>query len=290
MAARRKKQPSAAPPAEAPGAPEAGNVPTPPSAGVQAAGVQAGVPLSGSPVDSGLSIDRLAQAFAAMMGGGPTTAGAAPHAAATRDVVHVDTSPDLDATALLDADAADMASDDETTARVSPLSIFEALLFVGRPDGKPLTSRKVASLMRGVRPEEVADLAAELSRRYRADNSPYDVVAREDGWLLRLRPEFLQFGSVLEQRTRTVRLDAEALDVLAVVAWSQPVPRDKLVELGCDARPAVLRQLVRRGLLELRHPPAGTDSPPTYHTTGKFLEVFRLERLEDLPDPAAPPT
>ena len=154
-------------------------------------------------------------------------ADAAPHTGATRDVVHVDTSPDL---------------------------------------------------------------AAELSRRYWADNCPYDVVAREDGWLLRLRPEFVPFGSVLEQRTRTARLDAESLDVLAVVAWSQPVPRDKLVELGRDARPAVLRQLVRRSLLELRHPPAGDDEPPTYHTTVKFLEVSRLEWLDDLRDPAAPPT
>jgi segregation and condensation protein B len=279
--AARKKQPPAAPPAEPTG--QAALPPASPQAGAP----QAGAPLGGSPADSGLSIDRLAQAFAAMMGGGPATAGPAAHTPPPRDVVHVDASPDLDAMALLDADG---SSDDESTVRVSPLSIFEALLFVGRPDRKPLTSRMVAGLMRGVRPEEVADLAAELSRRYRADNSPYDVVAREDGWLLRLRPEFLQFGSVLEQRTRTVRLDAEALDVLAVVAWSQPVPRDKLVELGCDARPAVLRQLVRRGLLELRHSSAGADAPPTYHTTGKFLEVFRLERIEDLPDPTGPPT
>ena len=202
------------------------------------------------------------------------------------DVVHVDASPDLDADARGDEGS---PVDDAAAVRVSPLSIFEALLFVGRPDGRPLTSRMVAGLMRGVQPGEVADLAAELSRRYRADKCPYDVVACEDGWLLRLRPEFAEFGRVLEQRTRTVRLDAEALDVLAVVAWNQPVPRDRLVELGCDAPPAVLRQLVRRGLLELRHPAEG-DDPPTYHTTAKFLEVFRLERIEDLPDPTGPPT
>jgi len=257
MAARKKQPPAAAPPAEA------------------------AVSLGGRPDDGGLSIDRLAQAFAAMMGG--TAAGSV----SQRDLMHVDASPDLDADG---ARGDDGPLDDAADVRVSPLSIFEALLFVGRPDGKPLTSRTVAGLMRGVRPEEVAELAAELSHRYRANQCPYDVVAREDGWLLRLRPEYADYGSVLEQRTRTVRLDAEALDVLAVVAWNQPVPRDKLVELGCDARPAVLRQLVRRGLLELRHQPGGGDVPPTYHTTAKFLEVFRLERLEDLPDPTAPPT
>jgi chromosome segregation and condensation protein ScpB len=64
------------------------------------------------------------------------------------------------------------------------------------------------------------------------------------------------------------------------------VPRDKLVELGCDAGPAVLRQLVRRGLVELTHE---GDGEPCYRTTTKFLEVFKLEGLDDLPSPTDPP-
>jgi segregation and condensation protein B len=184
------------------------------------------------PDDGGLSIDRLAQAFAAMMGQAdspqPTSDG----------VMQVDASPDLD-------DAAD------DQCPVSPLSILESLLFVGLPGGRPLSSTTVAGLMRGVRPQEVDELAAELDRRYRADNCPYEVASRDDGWVLRLRPEFAGFGTLVERKARQVRLDAESLDVLALVAWHQPVPRDRLVELGCDARPATLRALVRRSLLAL---------------------------------------
>ena len=61
---------------------------------------------------------------------------------------------------------------------------------------------------------------------------------------------------------------------------------EKLVELGCDASPAVLRQLVRRGLLELRH---DDGELPCYRTTPKFLEVFKLGSLADLPSPTDPP-
>lgn len=225
------------------------------------------------PADGGISIDRLAQAFAAMMGAEPA---AEPPVA---DVVSVDASPDLD-------ERAPAADDDD--CRVTPLAILEALLFVGLPGGRPLSSRTVATLMRGVPSTEVDDLAAELRARYDAERRPYEVAALDDGWILRLRPEYTRFGSVLEGRARMVRLDAEALDVLALVAWNQPVPRDRIVELGCDARPAVLRQLVRRGLLELRKA-ADDDAPPTYHTTPRFLEVFGLTALADLPDPAAPP-
>jgi len=228
------------------------------------------------PADGGLSIDRLAQAFAAMMGSADPYAGAAP--AAAPDLVRVDASPDLD----------DALSGDEADAKVNPRSILEALLFVGQPDGEPLTSRKVASLMRGVRPQEVDDLAADLGRWYAANNCPYEIVSQGAGWVMRLKPEFARFGQVLEARARMVRLDGEALDVLAVVAWNQPVARDRLVELGCDAAPTTLRMLVRRGLLELVAAEDGA-AEPVYRTTRKFLDVFRLESLGDLPAPDAPP-
>jgi len=233
---------------------------------------QPGPGFQAAPADGGLSIDRLAQAFAAMMG---TREPYEPQAATPADVVQIDASPDLD----------DAGGDD--ACRVNPASILEALLFVGLPGGRPLASRTVAGLMRGVRPQEIDQLAEDLRRRYAANGCPYEVAAADGGWVLRLRPEFARFGSVLESRARMVRLDAEALDVLALVAWNQPVPRDRLVELGCDARPATLRQLVRRGLLELRHDEAGGS--PAYRTTPKFLEVFKLESIADLPEPTAPP-
>lgn len=226
------------------------------------------------PADGGLSIDRLAQAFAAMMGAADPHASLPPESVAA-DVVHVDASPDLD-----DPGAADAA------CRVSPLTILEALLFVGLPGGRPLTSQMVAGLMRGVRPQEIDDLADQLRQQYLADNCPYEIVSKDAGWVLRLRPEFATFGSVLEAKARLVRLDAEALDVLAAVAWNQPVPRDRLVDLGCDAGPAVMRQLVRRGLLALASEDGGE---PCYRTTPKFLEVFKLSSLADLPAPHEPP-
>jgi segregation and condensation protein B len=226
-----------------------------------------------APADGGLSIDRLAQAFAAMMGHCDTTAPSAPPA----NVMQVDASPDLDDR---------IAGDDD--GRVSPLSILEALLFVGQPGGEPVSSEVAAGLMRGVQPQEVDELAAELARMYGDENRPYEIASRGDGWVMRLRPEFSGFGAVLEQRNRLVRLDAESLDALAVVAWNQPVPRDKLVEFGCDARPATLRTLVRRGLLAVEKG-AEPDAVPAYVTTHKFLDVFKLESIADLPEPHAPP-
>jgi segregation and condensation protein B len=218
----------------------------------------------------------LAQAFAAMMGGADPYGGSADRGG----IVKVDASPVLDDDGFGSADA-------DVDCPVSPERILEAVLFVGLPGAEPVTSRRVAALMRGVRPQEIDEMARALAERYRADNCPYEVVPSGAGWVMRLRPEFARFGGVLESRARTVRLDAEALDALAVVAWNQPVSRDRLVELGCDARPSVWRQLVRRGLLELVPGAAGEE--PAYRTTPRFLEVFRLASLDDLPEPTEPP-
>jgi segregation and condensation protein B len=230
----------------------------------------------GRPSDGGLSIDRLAQAFAAMMGSGEPFAGEE----STPEGVAVDASPDLD------ADTPEETDPDEF-CRVTPATILEAMLFVGMPGGEPLCSRKVASLMRGVRPQEVDEMAEELRARYERQQRPYEVISVGSGWVLRLRENYRQFGRILEQRARQVRLGEEALDTLAVIAWNQPVRRDLLVGLGCDASPSTLRQLVRRGLLRLVTAEKGAE--PSYETTEKFLDVFKLEKLSNLPKPDAPP-
>jgi segregation and condensation protein B len=230
----------------------------------------------GRPSDGGLSIDRLAQAFAAMMGTGEPLAA---EESSSEDVA-VDVSQDLD------ADSAD-ATDPDEFCRVTPATILEAMLFVGMPGGEPLCSRKVASLMRGVRPQEVDEIAEELRARYDRQQRPYEVISVGSGWVLRLRDSYRQFGRILEQRAKQVRLGEEELDILAVVAWNQPVRRDQLVGLGCDARPTTLRQLVRRGLLRLVTAEKGEE--PSYETTEKFLDIFKLDKLADLPKPDAPP-
>ncbi len=233
--------------------------------------------ITAPPADGGLSIDRLAQAFASMMGVADPYGG--PQAEQKTLVAEVDQSLDLD-----DEDFG--PTENDAACRVSPSTILEALLFVGLPGGASLGAKRVASLMRGVRPQEIDDLAMELAHRYRANNCPYEVVSLGDGWAMRLRSEFASLGRVIETKAKMVRLDGDALDVLAVVAWNQPVARDRLVELGCDAPPSVLRLLVRRGLLELV-PTAGAE--PSYRTTPKFLDVFHLARIEDLPEPNEPP-
>ena len=73
-----------------------------------------------------------------------------------------------------------------------------------------------------------------------------------------------------------------AVEVLSLVAYNQPITSEKISALRGHPSGAIVSQLVRRQLLQMKRP---KESPrtPVYHTTPRFLRLFGLEDLEDLP-------
>jgi segregation and condensation protein B len=165
---------------------------------------------------------------------------------------------------------------------VCPRSILEAMLFVGHPTNEPLTSRQVASYMRGVRPAEIDELVNELNARYTADGCPYEIVSSGAGFRLALREQFARLREKMHGRSREVTLSQAAIEALAIVAYNQPVTRDDVNKLRGQASGSILAQLVRRQLLRLERP---NEKPrtPRYFTTDRFLQLFGIRSLEDLP-------
>jgi segregation and condensation protein B len=226
----------------------------------------------GQPDDAGLSLDELGQAYAALL-----AKGADPYAEADRDT------PEAAAIPLPQEVAPPTPSklDDDAFA-VTPKAILEAILFVGHPTGEPLTSERIASLMRGVTPAEVDDLVAELSSEYVAAGAPYSIRPVEAGYRLELRPEFGPLRDVFHGRIRQARLSQAAIDCLAIVGYHQPVAVEQINRLRGKPSQAILSQLVRRDLLSLERP-AEKKAHPLYRTTDRFLELFGLENLAELP-------
>ncbi len=177
---------------------------------------------------------------------------------------------------------ADSESVDDADCPISPRSIFEAMLFIGHPEDKPLSSQQVAKLMRGVRPQEVDELVQELNAFYERENCPYFVDSQESGYVLTLRSEYAPMREVFYGKIRDARLSQVAIDVLAIVAYNQPISRDAVSEFRGEASNRVLSQLVRRELLRVER----TDEKPRrtlYFTTERFLTLFGLRSLDELP-------
>ena len=167
------------------------------------------------------------------------------------------------------------------SARVTPRQIFEAVLFVG---GQPLTSRKLAALLREEFDADYVDRTiGELNAQYADEERPYEIRLGEGGYRMELRPEFARVRNrAFGLAPKEVRLSQEALEILALVAYRQPVTRQQIEDAGKENPGGVLNQLLRRELIVLER--TGRDGKQVaYRTTPRFLQVFGLGNLDDLP-------
>ena len=222
----------------------------------------------------GLSLDELSDAFAEML-----TEGQDPYDAAegTEDDPPVESAESSRA-------SADTAEDDDP-CEITPRSILEAMLFVGQPDGSPLTSEAVAALMRGVRAAEVDALVRDLNEQYEANGCPYHVESFGAGYRLALCDRFAHVRDRFYGKMRDARLSQAAIDVLAIVAYNQRITGDDVTKLRGTPSNSILSQLVRRQLLSIERPPKKKPRVSLYSTTQRFLELFALKSLDDLPRP-----
>jgi segregation and condensation protein B len=174
--------------------------------------------------------------------------------------------------------AADCPADDSPAP--PPLTrIVEALLFIGGP---PLTAERACEAARGLTPAALAQIVNGLNRDYRQQGRPYRIQPREQGHELALQPRFRVVLDRLYGSPHEARLSAAALDVLALVAYRQPIDKDEIDSLRGAESGAALRQLVRLGLAAVQRGEAGRREP-MYRTTSRFLGVFGLRSLDDLP-------
>jgi segregation and condensation protein B len=218
-----------------------------------------------APSESPLSLSRLRDAFAAMLGDPKDEKQAAASSRVSPKIAN--------------------GTFEETAVRgceINARTVVEAMLFVGRPDNGPLSARELAAAMRGVSPGEIEAAVCELNATYDADGAPYRIEQNNGGYRLVLRDEFQRMRDKFYGRVKEARLSPAVLEVLSVLAYNQPATAKRLNELRGAPSGAALSMLVRRRLAKLERPKDGSKSPE-YSTTERFLKLFGLKTLEALP-------
>ncbi len=168
------------------------------------------------------------------------------------------------------------------------LAALEAVLIAA---DEPLNARRLAvvtGLKDGV---EVRRLMRKLQSHYRRDGSSFQVEEIAGGFQLLTRPEFQSWVIRLRRSGHDLRLSTAARETLAIVAYRQPIMRADIEGIRGVQCGELLRQLMEKGLIRIcgRHPSLGR--PVLYGTTRKFLQLFGLNSLRDLPavEPLRPP-
>jgi segregation and condensation protein B len=162
---------------------------------------------------------------------------------------------------------------------LDPAQVVEALLFAA---DAPVKLDRLAELAE-VSPETARAVIDSLNATYQETGRAFRVQRVAQGFQLYTMPAYAEFVRRLYQHQYTHRLSRAALEVLAIVAYKQPVTRPEVEQLrGVDCSGPIVTLLERR-LIATYGRAARPGNPFLYRTTPEFLRYFGLAGLEDLP-------
>ena len=160
--------------------------------------------------------------------------------------------------------------------------IIEALLFAS---DAPLSAE---DLVRGEEELDVEDVEAAvnaLRAEYEDTGRAFQIYEIAGGYQILTRPEFSPHLERFETVPESTRVSGPALEVLAIVAYRQPIGRAEVEEIrGVDST-HTLRTLLEFGLIDVVGRGEGLGRPLLYGTTDRFLDHFGFASLDDLPKP-----
>ena len=158
--------------------------------------------------------------------------------------------------------------------------ILEGLLFVVGDDG--LSLKDVSDIL-DISLEEAKELVYKLKNNYENENRGLRLNYLGNTFKLTTKFEHKDYYQKLIESPTNHTLSQAALEVLAIVAYNEPITRSEIDELrGVDSI-YVIRKLLAKGLLKEKGRSDKPGHPILYKTTDDFLDYFGLATINDLP-------
>lgn len=176
------------------------------------------------------------------------------------------------------ADAGARAADEPL--EVTTESIVEAILFA---TDTPLSAKKIAQILGVGNAGDVKKHIAALNQQYAATNRAFRIEEIAKGYQMLTLPAYNNWlRQVLRIREET-KLSPAAMETLAIIAYKQPILRADVEAIRGVACGEVINRLREMNLVKIAGRAEELGRPLLYGTTTRFLEVFGLGSLEDLP-------
>ncbi len=160
----------------------------------------------------------------------------------------------------------------------------EALLFASPA---PLTDAQLARLI-GRDKRQIPLIIDRLNFSYLEWGRSFRIERFGDSYRLYSLPEYDKYISRLAEIPRPARLSRAALEVLAIIAYRQPIVKSEIEKIRGIESDGVIRTLLERGLIEVSGKSDAPGRPLLYKTTQDFLEFFGISDLTLLPEVTAP--
>ncbi|MBO7432104.1 MAG: SMC-Scp complex subunit ScpB [Elusimicrobia bacterium] len=160
--------------------------------------------------------------------------------------------------------------------------VIEALLFVS---DKPLLTREIKAVIKEDLSEndKLEDILKQMQEEYNQLNLAFELKFVADGWTFATKPQYSSWIKKLLKEKTILKLSPSAMEVLAIIAYKQPITRAEIDNIrGVDCG-GVLDTLTDRKFVKIVGRKESLGRPLLYGTTQEFLRHFGLSHLSELP-------
>lgn len=168
----------------------------------------------------------------------------------------------------------------EEVTEIQPHRVVEAVLFA---TDSPIPAAKVASIIGVGDARDVRKHVETLNEEYSERGMSFRIEEVAGGFQMLTLPAFNTWLTKLLRARQDTKLSGAALESLAVVAYKQPCTRADVEAIRGVAAGEMLNRLRELNLIKIVGRAEDLGRPMLYGTTKRFLEVFGLSSLEDLP-------
>lgn len=157
---------------------------------------------------------------------------------------------------------------------------LEGILFVVGDEG--ITLERICEIMQ-ISMDDAKKLLKELKSSYESDERGIRISYLGDAFKLTTKQEHKEYYEKLVENPDNHLLSTAALEVLAIVAYNQPITRVEIDEMRGVSSVHIIRRLLAKGLLKESGKSTMPGRPNLYKTTSDFLDYFGLATINDLP-------
>ena len=158
--------------------------------------------------------------------------------------------------------------------------VLEGILFVVGDEGVTLT--QICDIL-SVDIEEAKKLLMELKKSYDEDSHGIRISYLGDAFKLTTKKEHKEYYQKLIENPESNTLSQAALEVLAIIAYNQPITRIEVDEMRGVNNGQMIRKLIAKGLIKEAGKSTMPGRPNLYATTSEFLDYFGLSSISELP-------
>lgn len=157
-------------------------------------------------------------------------------------------------------------------------ALIESILFAA---AEPVGAEQLSAFL-GINEEEILSELTALQTVYEKDHHGFRLVRHEKEFRFSTKPEYGPDAALFLAKKRP-QLSNAALEVLSIAAYNQPVTKPYISQIRGIASTEIVDVLVEKGLLAEDGRLDLPGRPMSYVTTDKFLTVFGLDSLADMP-------